>query len=143
MITITADFKGDLDLALKELADLDADLQVKAIRAGLVEAVKPTKVAAKALAPRKSGALAQAIGHRSLSASAKARLGIESEKVAILVGANRKIDGVWQGRKQIWHEFGTKNMEAHEFLGPALAQSESGLAYGFYRGLQRFLDKNR
>jgi len=126
----------------KELAGLSVALQKKAVRTGLIAAIKPIKADAKAGAPFKSGALAHAIGHKSVSESAKKRLGIKSP-VALLIGANRKMLGRNQARKGLWHEYGTKRMAANPFLAPALANNEAGIEGRFYQGLSKHLDKLR
>lgn len=131
----------DFQEAQRDLAALEQKLQFSAVRAGLVRAIGPTKKTAKALAPRDEGHLAQAIGHRVISKTAKARLGISSESVALLVGANRRINGRYQGRKGLWHEFGTEHMDPNPFLSPALEQTQGDFAGRFYDGLTRYLDR--
>jgi len=86
--------------ALDGLAD---DLRNKAIRAGLVKFAAPVKSAMKSNAPRKTGALAKAVGHRSISKRDKSALGIPAENVAILVGPNRR----GGGKRALWQEEGT------------------------------------
>ena len=140
---IKTSFSPSLDSLLRELKHLEDSLQKKAIRSGLVQAVKPIKKTAKQLAPKKAGALAQAVGHRQLSKRAKSRLGIPKDTDAIIVGTNRKINGRWQGKKGIWQEHGTTYMRANSFLSPALEQHESQLDEGFYHGLASFLDKQK
>nr|WP_300312754.1 HK97-gp10 family putative phage morphogenesis protein [Halomonas sp.] len=129
------------DEALHDLRALEASLQHGAVRAGLVRAIAPTKRLAKRLAPQDTGAMARAIGHRSLSKSAKSRLGIPAQNVALLVGPNRKVNGRWQGRKGMWQELGTEHMEANPFMTPALEQTQSGMAGRFYHGLRDYLDR--
>jgi len=125
----------------RELADLEVKLRESAVRAGLVRAIAPTKRRAKALAPKDEGHLARAIGHRSISKTAKARLGIAADTTALLVGANRRVNGRYQGRKGLWHEFGTEHMAANPFLSPALEQTQPGFGNRFYAGLAAYLDR--
>jgi|GEM_PF-4394111 len=129
----------------RELKALGDELeQGKAVRAGLVAAIKPVKPEAKSLARKDTGDMAQAIGHRSLSKRAKQRLGIASSDEALLVGPNRKVNGRYQGAKGRWNEFGTtrngkKIMKARPFMAPALQAHEGGLEARFYAGLSKFL----
>lgn len=134
--------KGEgFDAARRDIADLERKLQQGAVRSGLVRAISPTKRLAKRLAPHDTGDLARAVGHRSISKTAKSRLGIESDTVALLVGTNRRINGRWQGRKGLWHEHGTEQMDANPFLLPALEQTQSGFEGRFYSGLTRYLER--
>jgi len=138
---ISVDINPAGELLLRQLNELEDGLKIKALRSGLVRAVKPIKAHAKANAPADTGKLRQAIGHVQLSGRAKQRMGIKSSSLAILVGANRRIDGEWQGRKQIWHEFGTAKMSANPFLEKALQYGESGFEGRFYQGLSSYLNK--
>lgn len=138
---ISVELAPSEDDLLRELNQLEGSLKVKALRSGLVRAVKPIKAHAKENAPTDQGNLKQAIGHVQLSARAKFRLGINNSSLAILVGANRKVGGVWQGRKQIWHEFGTEKMSATPFLERALQYGGSGFEERFYQGLSMYLNR--
>ncbi|WP_375058414.1 hypothetical protein [Zobellella sp. DQSA1] len=131
------------DQALRELSQLERRLQTRAVRAGLVEFVRPIKSAAQAMAPKDSGDLARAVGHRSLPNRLKGRLGIAAQTVALLVGPNRKVKGRWQGRKGLWQEHGTERMEASPFMGPALEQGRAGGEQRFYKGLSQSLERMR
>lgn len=131
----------DFQEAQRDLGALEARLKASAVRAGLVRAIAPTKRAAKALAPKDEGHMARAIGHRTISKTAKARLGIAADEVALLVGTNRRVNGRWQGRKGMWQEHGTEHMEASPFLGPALEQTQGNFAGRFYDGLANYLDR--
>ncbi|RTR01941.1 hypothetical protein [Halomonas nitroreducens] len=127
--------------ARRDMAGLEHKLQHGAVRAGMVRAIAPVKKTAKANAPKDSGDLARAVGHRSLSKRAKGRLGLGADTVALLVGTNRRVGGRWQGRKGLWQEHGTEHMTANPFLGPALEQHQSGFGGRFYAGLSRYLDR--
>lgn len=78
-----------MEAARARLAELHDGLRDKAVRAGLVYAAKPVKDAMKTLAPSSTGALRRSIGHQQLSATAKARLGVRPELVAVLVGPKK------------------------------------------------------
>ncbi len=129
------------DQMLADLKKLEQKLQDKAVRSGLVAFVAPIKRKAKELAPKMSGDMAKAIGHRQLSKRAKGRLGIASTTQALLVGPNRKVNGKYQGKKGLWHEYGTERMNMNPFLLPAMQSEASGGASRFYDGLKRALDK--
>lgn len=131
----------DFEEARRDLLNLEAKLKESAVRAGLVRAIAPTKRVAKALAPKDKGHMARAIGHRTISKTAKTRLGIASDQVALLIGANRRVNGRYQGRKGLWHEYGTEHMEPSPFLLPALEQTQGGFAGRFYDGLANYLDR--
>lgn len=130
------DAKGVDDIH-RQLSGLEEKMQRGAVRAGLVKAVGPVKKTAKSKAPTKTGALRRAIGHKSLSKSAKSRLGIAQDKMALLVGPNRN----GQGKKGMWQEFGTGDMPANPFLAPALDASSAGFEGRFYDGLSSYLDR--
>lgn len=133
---IQLDAEGVADIQ-RQLSNLEEKMQQGAVRAGLVKAAGPVKKRAKSMAPTKTGALKRAIGHKSLSKSAKSRLDITQDKIALLVGPNRN----GQGKKGMWQEFGTEDMEANPFLSPALDASRSGFEGRFYEGLSSYLDR--
>lgn len=146
MINIELDQKQ----LLKQLSELEEGLQGKLIRKALTPAVRPIAQAMKALVPTDEGSLKKSLGVSKLSDRAKARLGINTEQVAILLGSVRKtkheIGGKTvhrtQGYKAIWLEYGTERMkEKHEFMGPALSQGESGMQTRFFQGLQKAINK--
>ncbi|MFI0472242.1 HK97-gp10 family putative phage morphogenesis protein [Halomonas sp. HMF6819] len=126
-----------------ELKALENNIRERAIRAGLVAVASPIKKTAKQLAPADSGDMAQAIGHRNINRRQRSRLGFKPDEVGILIGANRRINGRWQGRKGLWHEHGTEHMTPNPFLAPALAQNQSGTPQRFYEGLSKYLDRQR
>lgn len=132
-----------LDEIQQELRALEDNIKERAIRAGLVAVAAPIKKTAKLKAPSDTGDMAQAIGHRNINKRQRGRLGMAPGEVGILVGANRRINGRWQGRKGLWHEAGTEHMTPNPFLGPALQQHEGGAAGRFYQGLSRYLDRQR
>lgn len=133
----------ELQQMRRDLQVLEDNIKERAIRAGLVAVVAPVKRTAKAEAPRDSGDLAQAIGHRSINKRQRGRLGMKAGEVGILVGTNRRINGRWQGRKGMWQELGTENMDANPFLWPAMQQHQSGVPGRFYEGLSKYLDRQR
>lgn len=106
--------------AIKELASLSDDLQRKAVRSGLVSAIKPVKDDMQDLAPDEFGSLSKSIGHITLSKSAKSRIGVEAGTIALLVGPTRKVMEArtvngktvsrqsYQGYKANWFEEGVK-----------------------------------
>lgn len=110
----------DSQRAIKELNALSDDLQRKAVRSGLVAAVKPVKKDMADLAPDEFGSLSESIGHISLSKSAKSRVGVDAESTALLVGPTKKVMEAkmvngkivsrqrYQGYKANWFEEGVK-----------------------------------
>lgn len=143
------DINIDSQQLIKTLHNFEDELQGKLVRRALTPAVKPIRDAMVALVRTKSGALQKAIGIRTLSKSAKSRLGVEIGTVAILLGPNRKTtdsDGVKrsQGYKAIWEEFGTSGITGRAgfpFMSTALDQTESGMQDRFYQGLQAAINK--
>lgn len=157
----------------KDLEGLAADLQSKAVRAGLVKAVSPIKRAAKQNVPVLSGDLKKSIGHRLLSKTARGRLGIANDRVAIVVGPTRKVNGYAQdfvaglvetgvepstrtvrrnlkghrARKRdgkwVTYTYHHPGQKAHPFLGPALREHGDKMESRFYQGLTRYLEKHR
>lgn len=127
----------------RDLKQLENDFQERAVRAGLVQVVKPVKETANILAPADTGAMAAAIGHRNINRRQRSRLGLPAGTVGILVGTNRRIEGHWQGRKGLWHEHGTKHMAVDPFLWPAMQRHSSGASGRFYKGLNRYLNRQR
>ncbi|MEL7893512.1 HK97-gp10 family putative phage morphogenesis protein [Vreelandella neptunia] len=133
----------DLDAMRRELSVLEDNIKERAVRAGLVAVASPVKRTAKQLAPTESGAMAKAVGHLNINKRQRGRLGFKPGEVGILVGTNRRINGVFQGRKGMWQEHGTERMAANPFLLPALEQHQSGAAGRFYEGLSKYLDRQR
>lgn len=169
-IEIAGDHMADV---LRELRGLEIAIQDRAVRAGLVRAVAPVKRTAKRLAPALSGDLRKSIGHKLLSRSAKGRIGIGPERVAIFVGPTRKVggydqsfvaslieEGVKPGTRQVrrnlkghrsyrrdgrWvtYSYSHPGQAADPFLQPALEQNSSGFEGRFYQGLSSYLDRQR
>ena len=111
---IDTKFIPPLDSLIKDLNEFGEKIQVKAVASGLVAVAKPIKQSMKALAPVRDGALKKSIGHRRLSKTAKGRLGIHPDVVALLVGPTRKVANksgrkISQAKKAIWQEYGTKS----------------------------------
>lgn len=158
----------DSDRILKEVANLEQDLKVKAIRAGLTKVSAPITKTMKADVPVKSGALKQSIGRSRLSESAKGRLGIKAGKEAVIIGPNKKVRGRSQSRKAMLVDAGTKphkikakgevlllaginafsklvnhpGIKATHFIGNALTKNRSGIQGRFYQGLAGYLRRN-
>ena len=136
--------QGDnLDVMSSELRMLESNIKERAIRAGLVAVASPVKRTAKQEAPSDSGDMANAVGHLNINKRQRSRLGFKPGEVGILVGTNRRINGVFQGRKGLWQEHGTENMDANPFLWPAMQQHQSGAPRRFYEGLSKYLDRQR
>tara|TARA_R110000850_G_scaffold36103_2_gene95879 strand:- start:17315 stop:17767 length:453 start_codon:yes stop_codon:yes gene_type:complete len=127
----------------RELKALEDNIKERAIRAGLVSVVAPVKRTAKSEAPSDSGDMARAVGHRNINKRQRSRLGFKPGEVGLLVGTNRKINGRWQGRKGMWQEQGTENMDSNPFLWPAMQKHQSGVPGRFYEGLSKYLDRQR
>jgi len=159
---------------VKELRGLSEDLQRKAVDAGLVTSMKPIKAAMKTTAPRnKHGYIADSIGHRNVSKTAKARLGIDPEDRAKLVGPTKKVNindkKIGLGRLAHLLEEGTaphlirfKNKKALHgngnwfaqevkhpgiratyFMANSLAIHQSRVPALFYQGLAKHLNKRK
>lgn len=155
------------DEILRQLRGLSEDLQYKAVRSGLVQAIKPVKSEMKSLVPVKRGHVRDSIGHRQMSKTAKARLNIPADVVALLVGPTRKVGGQRQSRRAHWLEEGTKphkiqpkqrgrllafagrfsrrvqhpGTRATHFMTSALDRGQSELQSRFYQGLSSYLKK--
>ena len=132
-------FKPSTDGLIKALQSLEKDLQTKALRSGIVAAIKPVKPAMAALAPRKSGRLRESIGHIGLSASAAGRVGASG--LAIIVGSVKRSGGRSQYGKAVWHDLGTNKMKATPFIEAGFKQVESGFDSRFYQGLSKYLKR--
>lgn len=133
----------DLRRVKTELSALEKNIKERAIRAGLVAVAGPIKRTAKSIAPKQSGDLARAVGHRNINQRQRSRLGFKAGEVGIIVGTNRKINGRWQGKKGLWQEQGTEHMSANPFLEPAMSQNQGGTQKRFYQGLAKYLDRQR
>jgi hypothetical protein len=140
-------FKPSTDGLIKALQGLEKDLQEKALRSGIVAAIKPVKASMKALAPRGStGGLQGSIGHVGLSKTAAGRIGASG--LAILVGQVKKSGGISQYGKAVWHDLGTKSGEkfshptkATHFIDEGFKKEEPGFDSRFYSGLTKYLKK--
>ena len=155
------------DQLQRRLDSLAESLKTKGTRRALVHAIAPIKATAKKTAPSKTGLLRSAIGHSSLSKSAKSRLSINSSTVALLIGANKKTGKYRQAYKQMFIEFGIKahkikpkgrkkalafgdgafngvehpGVKANPFLGNALDAHESRIVPRFWEGLESYLTR--
>ena len=93
------------------------ELQNKAMTSGLSAAASPIKKRMKQMAPEQSGggALKKSIGHKQLSRSEKAVIGVPTDQRGILIGPIRKVADpkydrspgkkIGQGYKAYWLEF--------------------------------------
>jgi len=131
---MTVKIRG-MDKLLEQLDQLKAQLAVKALAAGARAAFKPVLDAAKRLAPRDTGELADSIKLRI----EKPNEGDAVIKVGLMIGKSTKVRqaraaaaafGESQGKKvpaaRRWHfiELGTSHQAAHPFLRPALEQNQ-------------------
>ncbi len=114
------DIQVDTQAIQKQLDQLADGIRTKAVRAGLVKAASPIKKTMKALAPKLTGDLAKAVGHKTLSrrdagridlfAGSSNRVSVANPGVAIIVGPNRKnAQGYNQAYKATLMEHGTSN----------------------------------
>lgn len=145
-------FDPDTKDLINDLRGLSADLQRKALRSGIVSAIKPVKATMKQLAPKDTGALSQSIGHVNLSATAQARIGVSGEvgagSISILVGSVKKVHGSLQSHKARWYDQGTSKgkkgshaTRATHFITGALEANEAGFDSRFYQGLDKYLKR--
>lgn len=114
------DIQLDTQAIQKQLDELADGIRTKAVRAGLVKAASPIKRSMKSLAPKLTGDLAKAVGHKTLSkrdaaridlfAGSANRVSVVNPGVAIIVGPNRKnAQGYNQAYKATLMEHGTSN----------------------------------
>lgn len=84
----------------KRLAGLEAELQSRAVRAGLNRAGKPILQTMQQLVPvgdgEDAGELKQSLARRSLSKNARGRLGLAEGTVAVRIGPIKKVNGYSQ-----------------------------------------------
>ena len=123
---IETQFSPPIDQLVARLDQFEDQIKVRAVRSGLVRAAKPLKARVKALAPVRKGSLQSAIGHRTLSKTAKARIGVDPDSAAILVGPTRKVADrsgrkINQAYKAIWAEYGTRAHSIKAKPGSVLA----------------------
>lgn len=113
------DIQLDTQAIQKQLDSLADGIRTKTVRAGLVKAASPIKKTMKSLAPRLTGDLAKAVGHKTLSkrdaaridlfAGGSNRISVVNPGVAIIVGPNRKnTQGYNQAYKATLMEHGVK-----------------------------------
>lgn len=109
-----------------QLADLPAKLAAKALAQGMKKAMAPVLAAAKAMAPRDTGALADSLK----LAIRRSRDG--TVRVGIRIGGSKRGAGGADGKgkdtlppARRWHfiELGTADLAPHPFLRPALDQN--------------------
>ncbi|MCU7917070.1 MAG: hypothetical protein KZQ95_01775 [Candidatus Thiodiazotropha sp. (ex Epidulcina cf. delphinae)] len=86
-------FDPPIESLIAKLKRLEGNLPTKGMRTALVASVAPLKRNIKTSVRDVTGSLRKSIGHRSISKSAKVRLGFSSDEVALLVGATRKVAG--------------------------------------------------
>jgi HK97 gp10 family phage protein len=127
-----------MDKLLAQLKELEAELAVKALATAARKAFKPVLDAAKAMVPRHSGALADAIKLRVERPSA----GDTVVRVGLMIGSSRlakqaQVAAAAFGEAQStelpparrWHfvELGTAHQAAHPYLRPALDHNASAV----------------
>ena len=107
----------DVKHIVRRMDSFADELQNKAMTSGLSAAASPIKKRMKMLAPQQSGggALKKSIGHKQLSRSEKAVMGVPIDQRGILVGPIRKVADpqyarspgkkIGQGYKAYWLEF--------------------------------------
>lgn len=118
MVNIT--FAPNPESVIRRLQSFSSELQNKALSSGLSGAAAPIKKRMKQLVPVQpgGGALKRSIGHRQLSVSARARIGVPADVKAVIVGPIRRVadpkykrnpgSKIQQGFKAYWMEYGTK-----------------------------------
>lgn len=133
---------------LSQLKELEKGLEGKAIRLGLTQSIRPILAQMKRTVPVGEGYLKKAIGRLTISKRAKQRLGIPSDTIAILLGANKKVlrkdkTKASQRSKAIFEEWGVakKNRPADPFMAPALESNIESVENNFYNGLQAYINK--
>ncbi|WP_322528985.1 hypothetical protein R5R73_04920 [Salinicola sp. LHM] len=162
------------DGAREALADLEAELQFRAVRAGLNRATKPILATMGELVPvqqskdpgKVTGQLKASLARRSLSKSARARLGLAQSTVALRVGPIRKVNGRSQegvgqlvefgvdpgtrtvrrnllGRGVKWHNatysYFHPGQKPQPFMANSLERNSSTFESLFYQGLNNYL----
>jgi len=129
--------------ARRELRSLSRDMQGKVMKAAARAAAKPAKKVLKGNTPVAEGDLVRSVGHKQLSKTAKARVGIDPENVALLVGPTRKVSGVKQTGKALLVEIGTKFFRGRRFIERSQKESEQEVGQAFYQGFDKQIDKYR
>ena len=149
------DIQLDTKAIQKQLDQLADGIRTKAVRAGLVKAASPIKKTMKALAPKRTGDLAKAVGHQTLSkrdagridlfAGGSNRVSVANPGVAIIVGPNRKNrKGYGQAYKATLMEHGVK-ASFRRYKKPHLRSQYSGYMTEGFRGtffMARALEQN-
>ncbi|MBV2138578.1 MAG: hypothetical protein KUF79_17360 [Candidatus Thiodiazotropha sp. (ex Ctena orbiculata)] len=111
------EFNPPLEGLIASLQELEGDLPVRGMRSALVASIKPFKANLRGRIHDVTGSLKRSIGHKSLSRTAKTRLGYNANQVVLLVGATKKVAGSigappgkkWdQNYKLHWLERGVK-----------------------------------
>ncbi|MCG8004697.1 MAG: hypothetical protein JAY88_14755 [Candidatus Thiodiazotropha lotti] len=130
------DFDPPINPLVKNLRQLEGNLPTKGMRTSLVASIAPLKKSIKVKIDSVTGALKGSIGHKSLSKSAKRRLNMDADEVALLVGATRKTAGSigapagkrWdQNYKLNWLERGTR---PHMIPGDSQFKKRKMLKFG-------------
>jgi hypothetical protein len=165
---IDIEFNPPITQLRKELGELEKALRDKALHSATVYAAKPYKDAMKREAPQDTGILRQAIGHKKLSKTARARLGVPEQDSALLIGPNRKVRGRARGRVAAMLEAGAKphiirprrrrgvlswvrgmavksvrhpGFRANPFMRRAYETAGGDVQRRFYEGLAKHLDR--
>lgn len=146
---ISIDLKASFKDSIDTLAEMESALQQKAISRALTPAVATVRDAVRRnirIELYKTGSLYKSIGRRKISKTAKQRLGIPAESVAIIIGPSRNpkgSDNKTQFIKTLVHEFGSekKNIKPTRFLSRALESTEGAMQQAFFEGLEAYLNK--
>ncbi|MCP4595757.1 HK97 gp10 family phage protein [Neptuniibacter sp.] len=156
---------------LARLENLESELKVKAVRSGLTRVAAPLKKTAKRLMPVDEGDLAKAVGHKTVTKRQQARLNVfegssnrisvDNPGIAIIVGANRKVNGLNQSYKATLVEFGVKRkwrtykkrrlrkypgyhfggIKGKYVMSRALSQTSPQIGTLYYQGVARYLNR--
>ncbi|MDO0945919.1 HK97-gp10 family putative phage morphogenesis protein [Chromohalobacter israelensis] len=96
---VTLSEQGAADVR-QRLSELSAELQQRAVRAGLNRAGKPILETMQQLVPvsdgEDAGELKQSLARRSLTKNARGRLGLAEGTVAVRIGPIKKVNGYSQ-----------------------------------------------
>jgi hypothetical protein len=96
MITVNTQF-NNTDI-IRQLNALSDDLKDKALRAGVAEVSKAGLMQLKQAVPKDTGSVQQSLNRKLLSKRARAMLNLQEGTVAMLVGPNRKVKGLFRSR---------------------------------------------
>lgn len=148
------------DETQRKLKDLSADLQEKAVQAGLRFAAKPVRDKMRQLSPYRKGVLRKSISTRVANRRQKRRLGLALGETAVIVGPTKegRVANILEGgaKPHLIYPKRTKHLrflrvfankikhpgiEATQFMANALSLSGHLIESNFYYGMERYLDK--